>query len=72
MTSNIFANFQNRNANPPFMPFYIYNIKKSLSIIYTEENPFQGTSPHQFDDAQSSDVPTVEYTPISTVRASDS
>ena len=32
------------------MPPYIYNIKKSLSIIYTEENPSQGNPPHQFDD----------------------
>ena len=34
------------------MPLCIYNIKKSLSIIYTEENPSQGDSPRQFDDAQ--------------------
>ena len=34
------------------MPLCIYNIKKSLSIIYTEENPSQGVPPRQFDDVQ--------------------
>ena len=32
------------------MPLCIYNIKKSLSIIYTEEKPSRGGSPRQFDD----------------------
>ena len=32
------------------MPLYIYNIKKSLFIIYTEENPSRGSPPPQFDD----------------------
>ena len=67
MMSKIFANFQNRNDNPSFMPLYIYNIKKSLSIMYTEGNPSQGASPRQFDDVQFYDTPTVEYTPISTI-----
>ena len=70
MTSKIFANFQNRDGNTPFMPLCIYNIKKSLSIPYTEENPSQGDSPQQFDDVVPSDAPTVEYTSISTIRAS--
>ena len=34
------------------MPLCIYNIKKSLSLVYTEENPSQGDSPRQFDDVQ--------------------
>ena len=53
MTSKIFRYFHNETDKPPFMPLYIYNIKKSLSIIYTEENPAQGDSPQQFDDEQS-------------------
>ena len=45
-------NFQNTIVNLQFSSSYIYNIKKSLSIIYTEENPAQGDSPREFDDAQ--------------------
>ena len=52
MTGATIANFQNRNDNLTFMSLYIYNIKKSLSIMYTEENPSQGVSPRQFDDVQ--------------------
>ena len=52
MTSKIFDNFQNETGECVFTPLYIYNIKKSLSIIYTEENPSQGDLPRQFDDVK--------------------
>ena len=52
MTRATGDNSPNQTVECVFMPLYIYNIKKSLSIIYTEETPFQGDSPHQFDDVQ--------------------